>query len=65
MYSPTDNRRDAGFSIFYMGVNAGAFIAPLVVSTVGEKYNYHLGFGIAAVGMLLGLIVFMATRGKT
>src|SRR5689334_7360298 len=64
MYSPTDNRRDAGFSIFYMGVNAGAFIAPLVVSTVGEKYNYHLGFGIAAVGMLLGLIVFMATRGK-
>lgn len=64
MYSPTDNRRDAGFSIFYMGVNAGAFIAPLVVSTIGEKYNYHLGFGIAAVGMLLGLIVFMTTRGK-
>ncbi|MCD7033841.1 peptide MFS transporter [Metabacillus sp. GX 13764] len=64
LYSKTDNRRDSGFSIFYMGVNLGAFVAPLVVGTVGQKYNYHLGFGLAAIGMFLGLIVFMATKKK-
>jgi POT family proton-dependent oligopeptide transporter len=64
MYSPEDNRRDAGFSIFYMGINLGAFLSPLVVGTVGMKYSFHLGFGIAAVGMLLGLTVFVLTRKK-
>ncbi|KZE63753.1 peptide transporter [Fictibacillus phosphorivorans] len=63
MYSPEDNRRDAGFSIFYMGINLGAFISPLIVGEV-SKTSFHLGFGIAALGMLLGLIVFAVTKKK-
>jgi proton-dependent oligopeptide transporter, POT family len=64
MYAPNDTRRDGGFSIFYMGINLGAFLAPLVVGTIGMDYNFHLGFGIAAIGMLLGLIVFVITKKK-
>ncbi|MFD1174654.1 peptide MFS transporter [Oceanobacillus sp. M65] len=64
MYSPQDVRRDSGFSIFYMGINMGGLLAPLIVGTIGQEYNYHLGFGLAAVGMLVGLIVYMATRKK-
>ncbi|TQR21532.1 peptide MFS transporter [Psychrobacillus vulpis] len=64
LYSETDVRRDSGFSIFYMGINMGAFISPLIVGTVGLEYNFHLGFGIAAVGMALGLIVFLITKKK-
>ena len=64
MYSAKDIRRDSGFSIFYMGINMGALIAPLIVGTLGQKYNYHIGFGVAAVGMFLGLIVFIITRKK-
>jgi len=62
LYSPNDLRRDSGFSIFYMGINLGAFIAPFIVGTLGQTYNYHLGFGAAAIGMLIGLIVFVITR---
>ncbi|MUV36475.1 putative transporter YclF [Lentibacillus sp. JNUCC-1] len=65
MYSPKDNRRDAGFSIFYMGINMGAFIAPFVVGTLGQEYNFHLGFGTAAVGMFLGLVMFVLTKKKS
>ncbi|MFI5757457.1 peptide MFS transporter [Streptomyces sp. NPDC051569] len=54
-----DPRRDGGFTIFYMGINAGAFFAPLAIGTVGEKYSWHLGFALAAVGMAIGLIVFL------
>lgn len=64
LYGELDNRRDAGFSIFYMGINLGGLLAPLIVGTLGEQYNYHLGFSVAAVGMFLGLIVFMATKKK-
>jgi proton-dependent oligopeptide transporter, POT family len=64
MYDIKDARRDAGFSIFYMGVNLGAFLAPLIVGTVGMQYNFHLGFGIAALGMLLALVVYMGTKKK-
>lgn len=64
MYSEEDNRRDAGFSIFYMGINLGGFLSPLVVGTVGMNYSFHLGFGIAAIGMFLGLIVFVFTKKK-
>jgi POT family proton-dependent oligopeptide transporter len=64
MYDIKDARRDAAFSIFYMGVNLGAFVAPLIVGTVGMKYNFHLGFGIAAIGMFLALVVYMATKKK-
>ncbi|WP_342599310.1 peptide MFS transporter [Psychrobacillus sp. FSL H8-0483] len=64
LYSESDVRRDSGFSIFYMGINMGAFIAPLIVGTVGLEYNFHLGFGIAAIGMAFGLIVFLITKKK-
>lgn len=47
-----------------MGINLGGFLAPLVVGTVGMKYNFHLGFGIAAIGMFFGLLVFVATKKK-
>lgn len=62
LYSEKDARRDSGFSIFYMGINMGGFLAPLVVGTIGLKYNFHLGFGLAAVGMAVGLIVFLLTK---
>ncbi|MCX4581722.1 peptide MFS transporter [Streptomyces sp. NBC_01481] len=52
---PDDPRRDGGFTIFYMGINLGAFAAPLIIGTVGKEYNWHLGFALAAVGMALGL----------
>jgi len=64
LYSEKDNRRDGGFSIFYMGINLGGFLAPFVVGTVGLQYNFHLGFGIAAIGMFLGLAVFIFTKKK-
>ncbi|MFF2013459.1 peptide MFS transporter [Streptomyces sp. NPDC058195] len=56
---PDDPRRDGGFTVFYMGINLGAFAAPLIIGTVGEKVNWHLGFAIAAVGMALGLAQFL------
>ncbi|WP_406058849.1 oligopeptide:H+ symporter [Streptomyces sp. NBC_01077] len=59
-----DPRRDGGFTLFYVGINLGAFFAPLVIGTVGEKVNWHLGFALAAVGMGLGLAVFLLF-GKT
>ena len=59
LYKEGDNRRDAGFTIFYMGINVGAFLAPLVCGLIGETFGWHYGFGLAGVGMLLGLIVFV------
>lgn len=65
IYSQEDGRRDSGFSIFYMGINLGAFISPLIVgSKVIMETSFHLGFGIAAIGMFVGLIVFMVTKKK-
>ena len=64
LYSENDVRRDSGFSIFYMGINMGAFLAPLIVGTIGLDYNFHLGFGLAAVGMSFGLVVFLVTKKK-
>ncbi|MFJ8237743.1 peptide MFS transporter [Ureibacillus sp. NPDC094379] len=64
MYAEGDNRRDSGFSIFYMGINMGAFISPLIIGFVGERYNFHLGFSIAAVGMFIGLVVYYVTQKK-
>ena len=52
-------RRDAGFSIFYMGINLGAFLAPLVVGWLGEKVNWHMGFAAAGIGMVLGLTQYV------
>ncbi|MEK4027152.1 MULTISPECIES: peptide MFS transporter [Bacillaceae] len=62
IYADEGARRDSGFSIFYMGINAGALIAPLIVGTVGQEYNFHLGFSLAAIGMFLGLVVFAVTK---
>ncbi|MFD8947377.1 peptide MFS transporter [Streptomyces xanthophaeus] len=60
LYAPEDDqRRDAGYSIFYMGINLGAVIAPLVVGFLGEEVDWHLGFGAAAVGMALGLLQYV------
>ncbi len=59
LYAPGDIKRDSAFSIFYMGINIGAFLSPLVAGTVAEKYGYHLGFLIAGFGMIFGLITFM------
>ncbi|MGY0486136.1 peptide MFS transporter [Streptomyces sp. WG-D5] len=56
---PEDPRRDSGFTVFYIGINLGAFLAPLTIGTVGENVNWHFGFGLAAVGMALGLIQFL------
>ncbi|MFI5830744.1 peptide MFS transporter [Streptomyces sp. NPDC051578] len=56
---PEDPRRDGGFTLFYIGINLGAFVAPLVVGTVGKEHNWHLGFALAAVGMGLGLTQFL------
>jgi|SRR5690625_1075007 len=64
LYSMEDKRRDSGFNIFYTGINIGALIAPIVVGTLGQKYNFHLGFGVAAIGMFIGLVMFIVTRPK-
>jgi POT family proton-dependent oligopeptide transporter len=52
-------RRDAGFSIFYMGINLGAFIAPLIVGGLGQRVNWHIGFAAAGIGMILGLTQYV------
>lgn len=58
LYEKGDHRRDRAFSIFYMGINLGAFFSPLVCGTLGERYGWHWGFGAAGVGMLVGLFVY-------
>ncbi|MDH3216644.1 MAG: peptide MFS transporter [Candidatus Krumholzibacteria bacterium] len=58
LYPEGGSRRDAGFSIFYMGINIGAFAGPLVCGYLGENINWHYGFGAAGVGMVLGLIQY-------
>jgi len=59
LYTADDPRRDAGFSIFYMGINLGAFIAPLVTSYLGQRIDWHLGFTVAGIGMVLGLVQYV------
>ncbi|MDI5972986.1 oligopeptide:H+ symporter [Streptomyces sp. SL13] len=54
-----DPRRDGAFTIFYMGINLGAFAAPLVIGTVGQQVNWHLGFALAGVGMAIGLTQYL------
>jgi len=60
LYSKEDKRRDAGFSLFYMGINLGAFFAPLVCGYLGQNINWHLGFASAGFGMLFGLVQYVA-----
>jgi POT family proton-dependent oligopeptide transporter len=59
LYRPGDTRRDAGFSIFYMGINLGAFLAPLACGYLGQRVNWHLGFALAGVGMSIGTIQYL------
>tara|TARA_R110002124_G_scaffold278658_1_gene450765 strand:- start:136 stop:1377 length:1242 start_codon:yes stop_codon:yes gene_type:complete len=58
LYKDGDVRKDSGFTIFYMGINIGGWIAPLLCGWLAVKYGYHYGFGLAGVGMLTGLIFF-------
>lgn len=59
LYPPGDARRDRAYSIFYVGINIGAFLAPLICGTLGEEVGWHYGFGAAGVGMLLGLVIYL------
>jgi POT family proton-dependent oligopeptide transporter len=59
LYREGDARRDGGFTIFYMGINLGAFFSPIVCGTLGEKVGWHYGFSAAAIGMVAGLLVFV------
>ena len=59
LYPPGDDRRDKGFTIFYIGINVGAFLSALIVGYVGEYIGWHYGFGLAGIGMLVGQAVFM------
>jgi POT family proton-dependent oligopeptide transporter len=65
LYPEGGARRDAGFSIFYMGINVGAFAGQLVTGFLGETIGWHWGFGAAGVGMLVGCTVFATRAGKT
>jgi POT family proton-dependent oligopeptide transporter len=62
LYPPGDPRRDGAFTIFYMGINLGAFLCAFVAGTLGEKVGWHWGFGAAAVGMIAGLVLYVAAR---
>jgi POT family proton-dependent oligopeptide transporter len=59
LYAEGDKRRDAGFSIFYMGINMGAFFAPIICGYLGQKIDWHYGFAAAGVGMVLGLLQYV------
>jgi proton-dependent oligopeptide transporter, POT family len=59
LYAPGDRRRDRAYSIFYVGINVGAFLAPLVCGTLGEAAGWHYGFAAAGVGMLIGLAIYL------
>ncbi len=59
LYAPDDPRRDSGFTIFYMGINLGAFTATLLCGYLGETYGWGYGFGVAGIGMLVGLCSFL------
>lgn len=62
LYAPGDSRRDAGFSLFYLGINLGAFLGPLVTGFLQSNVGFHWGFGAAAVGMAIGLIQYSFGR---
>lgn len=62
LYAPDDERRDAGFSIFYMGINLGALIGPLLTGFAQKEWGFHVGFALAAFGMALGLVQYTVGR---
>jgi POT family proton-dependent oligopeptide transporter len=64
LYESGDARRDAGFSIFYMGINLGAFIGPLIAGYLAQRVDWHVGFAAAGVGMTLGLVQYVLGRNR-
>jgi POT family proton-dependent oligopeptide transporter len=60
LYGPDDPRRGWAYNVYYVGVNVGGFLAPLICGTLGETYGWHYGFGAAGVGMLTGLVIYLA-----
>ncbi|MFL6332430.1 MAG: peptide MFS transporter [Pyrinomonadaceae bacterium] len=64
LYAEGDERRDAGFSIFYMGINLGALIAPLICGWLGQKVDWHYGFAAAGIGMVFGLVQYVLGRDR-
>ena len=60
LYKQGDERRDKGFSIFYIGINTGAALAALVVAWVADQWGWHAGFGLAAIGMVLGQVIYLS-----
>ncbi|MBP2335879.1 POT family proton-dependent oligopeptide transporter [Saccharothrix coeruleofusca] len=64
LYAEGDERRDAGFSLFYLGVNLGAFVGPLLTGLAQEELGFHYGFGLAAIGMAAGLVQYSFGRRK-
>jgi POT family proton-dependent oligopeptide transporter len=64
LYERADARRDAGFSIFYMGINLGAFIGPLIAGYLAQRVDWHVGFAAAGVGMTLGLVQYVLGRNR-
>lgn len=64
LYARDDVRRDGAFSVFYMGINTGAFLGPLLIGYLGERLGWSYGFGAAGIGMALGLVVFVLFRGE-
>jgi proton-dependent oligopeptide transporter, POT family len=62
LYAPDDERRDAGFSLFYLGINLGGLVGPLLTAWLADVGGFHIGFGVAAVGMALGLIQYSIFR---
>src|SRR5438128_945313 len=66
LYQPGDQRRDGGFTIFYMGINTGAFLGQIVCGFFAKspRYGWHWGFAAAGVGMALGTIIYVARKRK-
>lgn len=62
LYQPGDPRRDRAYSIYYMGINIGAFAAPLVCGTLGELFGWHYGFAAAGIGMIIGLVIYLTNQ---
>lgn len=62
LYGPADPRRSSAYNVYYVGINLGAFLAPLVCGTIGELYGWHWGFTAAGVGMVSGLVIYILGR---